>query len=100
MLLRKRKASLEKEAKRLALIIEDYENKHIPMPEPDPIEVINYMMEQSQMSQKQLAEILGNKGNVSKILNKKRRLSIEMIRKLSENLHLPAEILIKEYPSA
>lgn len=71
MLLRKRKASLEKEAKRLAPIIEDYENKHIPMPEPDPIEVINYMMEQSQMSQKQLAEILGNKGNVSKILNKK-----------------------------
>lgn len=97
MLLRKRKASLEKEAKRLALVIED---KHIPMPEPDPIEVINYMMEQSQMSQKQLAEILGNKGNVSKILNKKRRLSLEMIRKLSENLHLPAEILIKEYPLA
>ena len=100
MLLRKRKASLEKEAKRLALIIEDYENKYIPMPEPDPIEAIKYMMEQSQMSQKQLAEILGNKGNVSKILNKKRRLSLEMIRKLSENLHLPAEILIKEYPLA
>lgn len=50
------------------------------------------------MSQQQLAEILGNKGNVSIILNKKRRLSLEMIRKLSENIHLPAEILIKEYP--
>ncbi len=58
------------------------------------------MMEQSQMSQQQLAEILGNKGNVSKILNKKRRLSLEMIRKLSENLNLPAEILIKDYPLA
>ncbi len=93
-------SALEKEAKLLALIIEDYENKHIPIPEPDPIEAIKFMMEQSQMSQQQLAEILGNKGNVSKILNKKRRLSLEMIRKLSENLHLPAEILIKDYPLA
>jgi HTH-type transcriptional regulator/antitoxin HigA len=91
-------STLEREAKLLALIIEDYENKHIPIPEPDPIEAIKFMMEQSQMSQKQLADILGNKGNVSKILNKKRRLSLEMIRKLSENLHLPAEILIRDYP--
>lgn len=91
-------SALEKEAKLLALIIEDYENKHISIPEPDPIEAIKFMMEQSQMSQKQLVEILGNKGNVSKILNKKRRLSLEMIRKLSKSLHLPVEILIKEYP--
>ena len=93
-------SALEKEAKLLALIIEDCENKHLPIPEPDPIEAIKFMMEQSQMSQQQLAVILGNKGNVSKILNKKRRLSLEMIRKLSENLHLPAEILIKDYPLA
>ncbi|HNW97331.1 MAG TPA: helix-turn-helix domain-containing protein [Bacteroidales bacterium] len=90
----------EKEAKLLALLIEDYENKHFHIPEPDPIEAIKYMMEQSQMNQKDLAEILGNKGNVSKVLNRKRKLSIEMIRTLSKCLHIPADILIKDYPLA
>lgn len=87
----------EKEAKLLALLIEDYENKNIHIPEPNPIEAIKFMMEQSQMSLKDLAEILGNKGNVSKVLNKKRKLSIDMIRKLSKYLHIPADILIKDY---
>jgi len=90
----------EEEAKLLALLIEDYENKHIHIPEPDPIEAIKFMMEQSQMSQQDLVEILGNKGNVSKVLNRKRKLSIEMIRKLSLSLHIPADILIKDYPLA
>ncbi|MBN8703939.1 MAG: helix-turn-helix domain-containing protein [Bacteroidetes bacterium] len=87
----------EKEAKLLALVIEDYENKNIPIPEPDPIEAIKFMMEQSQMSQQELAEILGHKGNVSKVLNRKRKLSIEMIRKISQYLHIPADILIQDY---
>lgn len=87
----------EKEAKLLALLIEDYENKHIPIPEPDPIEAIKFMMEQSQMNLKDLAEILGNKGNISKVLNRKRKLSLEMIRNLSKYLHIPADILIKDY---
>ena len=59
----------EKEAKLLALLIEDYENKHIHIHEPDPIEAIKFMMEQSHKNQKDLAEILGNKGNISKVLN-------------------------------
>lgn len=87
----------ERKAKLLALLIEDYENKNIHIPDPDPIEAIKYMMEQSQMNQNDLAKILGNKGNISKVLNKKRKLSIEMIRKLSVCLHIPAEILIKDY---
>lgn len=87
----------EKEAKLLALLIEDYENKNIPIPEPNPIDAIKFMMEQSQMTLKDLAKILGNKGNVSKVLNKKRKLSIDMIRKLSKYLHIPADILIKDY---
>lgn len=90
----------EKEAKLLALLIEDYENKQIYIPEPDPIEAIKFMMEQSQLNQKDLAVILGNKGNVSKVLNRKRKLSIEMIRKLANVLHIPADILIKDYPLA
>ena len=87
----------EKEAKVLALLIEDYENKHIAIPEPDPIEAIKFMMEQSQMNLTDLAELLGNKGNVSKVLNKKRKLSLEMIRNISQYLHIPADILIKDY---
>ena len=87
----------EKEAKLLALIIEDYENKHIQIPEPDPVAAIKFMMEQSEMNLTDLAELLGNKSNVSKVLNKKRKLSLEMIRNLSKYLHIPAEILIKDY---
>ena len=90
----------EKEAKLLALLIEDFENKNIHIPEPDPIEAIKFMMEQSQMNQKDLVEMLGNKGNISKVLNRKRKLSIEMIRTLSKRLHIPADILIKDYPLA
>ena len=88
----------ENEAKLLALLIEDYENKNVIIPEPDPIEAIKFMMEQSDMSQKDLVEILGNKGNISKVLNRKRKLSIDMIRKLSHSLHIPTDILIKDYP--
>ncbi len=96
----KKGSETEKEAKLLALLIEYYENKHVPIPEPDPIEAIKFMMEQSQMNLKDLAELLGNKGNISKVLNRKRKLSIEMIRKLSAYLHIPAEILIKDYALA
>ena len=94
----KPKSEAEKEAKLLAVLIEDYETKNILIPEPDPIEAIKFMMEQSQMSLKDLAAILGNKGNISKVLNRKRKLSIEMIRKLTEYLHIPSDILIKDYP--
>jgi len=86
-----------KEAKLLALLIEDYESKHFHIPEPDPIEAIKFMMEQSNLKQTDLADMLGNKGNVSKVLNRKRKLSLEMIRRLSASLHIPADIIIKDY---
>lgn len=86
-----------KEAKLLAVLIGDYENKNVVIPEPDPIEAIKFMMEQSNMNLKDLAEILGNKGNISKVLNKKRKLTLEMIRNISKHLHIPADILIKDY---
>jgi HTH-type transcriptional regulator / antitoxin HigA len=87
----------EREAKLLALLIEDYENKHFHIPEPDPIEAIKFMMEQSDINLTDLAEMIGNKGNISKVLNRKRKLSLEMIRNLSKSLHIPADILIKDY---
>lgn len=92
------KSEEEKTAKLLALLIEDYENKNIQIPEPDPIEAIKFMMEQSQMNLTNLAAVLGNKGNISKVLNRKRKLSIEMIRKLNELFHIPTDTLIKDYP--
>ena len=85
------------ESELLALLIEKYEEKHYPIPDPDPIEAIKYMMEQNSLRIKDLAEILGNKGNISKILNKKRKLSIEMIRKLHELLKIPYSVLMQDY---
>ena len=81
----------------LGMLIDNYENSLDAIDFPDPIEAIKFMMEQSQMNLTDLAEILGNKGNISKVLNRKRKLSIEMIRNLSKYLHIPADILIKDY---
>lgn len=96
----KQRSEAGKEAKLLALLIEDYENKNIHIPEPDPIEAIKFMMHQSEMNLKELSELLGNKGNLSKVLNRKRKLTIEMIRKLSKYLHIPADVLVKDYALA
>ncbi|MCF8297867.1 MAG: helix-turn-helix domain-containing protein [Saprospiraceae bacterium] len=85
------------ESELLALLIEQYEDEHYPIPDPDPIEAIKYMMEQSNMKIKDLAEILGDKGNVSKILNKKRKMSLETIRKLHTLLKIPYSVLVQDY---
>ncbi len=81
----------------LALLIEDYENKHYPIGPPDPIEAIKFRMDQMGMKQKDLGEILGHKSRASEILNKKRKLTLEMIRKLSRELKISTEILVQEY---
>ena len=81
----------------LALLIEDYENKHYPIGPPDPIEAIKFRMEQMNINQNQLGEIVGFKSRASEILNKKRKLTLKMIRKLSEKLNIPTEILVREY---
>jgi len=81
----------------LALLIEDYENKHYPIGPPDPIEAIKFRMEQMNINQKELGEIVGYKSRASEILNKKRKLTLKMIRQLSAKLNIPTEILVKEY---
>jgi len=81
----------------LALLIEDYENKHYPIGPPDPIEAIKFRMDQMGMKQKDLGKILGHKSRASEILNKKRKLTLEMIRKLSRELKISTEILVQEY---
>jgi HTH-type transcriptional regulator/antitoxin HigA len=81
----------------LALLIEKYEDEHYPIDAPDPIEAIKFRMEQMGYKQKDLEKIIGYKGRVSEILNKKRKLSLEMIRSLHEKLNIPLDALIKAY---
>ncbi len=81
----------------LALLIEDYENKHYPIGPPDPIEAIKFRMEQMGLKQKDLGKILGHKSRASEILNRKRKLTLSMIRALNEKLNISTEVLVQEY---
>lgn len=81
----------------LGILIENYENEHYSIELPDPIEAIKFRMEQLKYSQNDLAEVIGLKSRASEILNRKRKLSLEMIRKLTEKLHIPSEVLIQAY---
>lgn len=86
-----------KEADLLALVVKDYEDRHYPIGDPDPIEAIKYHMEIKNISKKELGEILGFPSRVSEILNKKRKLTVEMIVRLHQRLHIPLESLVKSY---
>ena len=81
----------------LSLLIEKYEDEISPIDLPDPIEAIKFRMDQLGYKQKDLAKAIGFKSRVSEILNKKRKLTIDMIRKLHDTLGIPTEVLIKEY---
>jgi HTH-type transcriptional regulator/antitoxin HigA len=81
----------------LSILIDSYENENFPIGMPDPIEAIKFRMEQMGMKQKDLAEVVGFKSRVSEILSKKRKLTLDMIRKLNTTLHIPTEVLIQDY---
>jgi len=81
----------------LSILIDKYENETFPIGMPDPIEAIKFRMEQMGMKQKDLAEVVGFKSRVSEILNKKRKLTLEMIRKLNTTLNIPTEVLVQDY---
>jgi HTH-type transcriptional regulator/antitoxin HigA len=85
------------EAEVMMLLIEKYEEKHFPLEDPDPIEAIKFMMEKNGLKQKDLAKIIGYKSRVSEILSRKRKLNLEMIRSLHENLHISYESLMSRY---
>ena len=82
------------EAEILSILIEKFEDEHYPICAPDPVEAIKFRMEQMSMSKSELAEIIGYRSRVSEILNKKRKLTIEMIRRLHDKLNIPYEALI------
>jgi len=88
------------EADILGLMIDEYEKKHYPIEAPDPIEAIKIRMEEMELKQVDLADALGGKNRVSEILNRKRKLTLEMIRNLAKRLNLSPEVLINDYKLA
>ncbi len=84
------------EADVLTILIEKYEDDHYQIGMPDPIEAIKFRMEQIGMKQKDLAEVIGFTSQVSEILNRKRKLTLTMIRKLGAALQIPTKVLIQE----
>ncbi len=81
----------------LVTLIEAYEAKNHPVLPPEPVEAILHQMESQELSRKDLVPLFGSRARVSEILNKKRSLSINMIRKLQDGLGISAEILIQSY---
>ena len=88
------------EAEILSLLIENYENEHYPIESPDPIEAIKIRMEELNMRQKDLVGIIGGKSRVSEILNRKKRLTVDMIRELERILQISASVLVNNYQLA
>jgi len=81
----------------LSILVKEYETEHYPMPSPNPLEAIKFRLDQMGLSEKELGEILGYRSRKSEILSGKRKLSLAMIRRLNEVLHIPAEVLIQAY---
>ena len=79
----------------LATLVEAWEKKHYPMELPDPVEAIRFRMEQSGLAAKDLVPMIGKLNRVYEVLNRKRSLTLQMIRRLHEDLGIPAESLIK-----
>ncbi|MBD3619119.1 MAG: hypothetical protein HUJ28_06590 [Chromatiales bacterium] len=80
----------------LSVLIERYEEEQFPMDPPDPIEAIKFRMDQQGLKNKDLVPYIGSAPKVSEVLNGKRQLSLKMIRRLSDGLGIPAEVLIRE----
>jgi HTH-type transcriptional regulator/antitoxin HigA len=85
------------EADILGLIIDEYEKKNYPIESPDPIEAIKIRMEEMQLKQVDLVDAIGGKSRVSEVLNRKRKLTVDMIRKLTRKLNLSPGLLINDY---
>ncbi len=85
------------EADILGLVIDEYEKKHYPIEAPDPIEAIKIRMEEMQLKQADMVEIIGGKSRVSEVLNRKRKLTVNMIRNITQRLNISSNVLINDY---
>ena len=81
----------------LGMLVDKYENEKFPIGFPDPVEAIKFRMEQLGYNQTDLANVVGLKSRASEILNRKRKLSLDMIRQIHDRLHIPTEVLIQAY---
>ena len=81
----------------LGMLVDNYENEKFPIGFPDPVEAIKFRMEQLGYTQTDLANVIGLKSRASEVLNRKRKLSLEMIRQIHDKLHIPTEVLIQAY---
>lgn len=81
----------------LITLVDAYESKHFPIEYPDPIEALKSVMEDKNMKSVDLGYLIGGRSRATEILNKKRKLTLEMIRKINQNLGIPTDILVKEY---
>ena len=81
----------------LAMLVEKYEAQHFPIPAPEPIDFLNYAMEARGLTRKDLEQYIGSRGRMAEVLNRVRPLTLAMIRRLSEGLGLPADVLIADY---
>jgi HTH-type transcriptional regulator/antitoxin HigA len=88
----------EEELELWSLLIEQYEKEHHPIEDPDPIEAIRFRMDQLGLHRKDLEPFIGQKSKVSEVLNRKRPLSLPMIRSLHSFLGIPAAVLVRESP--
>jgi HTH-type transcriptional regulator / antitoxin HigA len=79
----------------LATLIDAYEAEHFPIDPPDPVEAIKFRMEQQNLTRRDLEEIIGSRTRIAEVLNRKRGLSIGMIRRLHEHLGISADVLIR-----
>ena len=84
----------------LALLVERYEQEHFPIPDPDPIDFLHYVMESRGLARKDLEPFIGSRARVAEVLNRVRPLSLEMIRSLAEGLKIPADVLVQRYKLA
>jgi HTH-type transcriptional regulator / antitoxin HigA len=84
----------------LTTLVEAYEMHHYPIPEPDPVEAIKYYMESRGLSRADLEPYIGGRARVAEVLNRKRALSLNMIRRLYAGLGIPAEVLVQPYAVA
>ena len=83
----------------LATLVQAYEAKHLPISSPDPVEAIKFRMKQSGLSVKDLEPMIGKSNRVYEVLNRKRPLTLAMIRRLHQNLGIPADVLIGQTSS-
>jgi HTH-type transcriptional regulator / antitoxin HigA len=81
----------------LVTLIEAYEAKHHPIPAPDPIAAIEFMMEQKGLTRRDLEPAIGSRGRVSEVLTRKRPLTLPMVRALSALLDIPTDVLVQPY---